>query len=459
MAPSSRKPLTQRDRNVPIETSDATGAKPTNGLGLTGAKAPEKVVKSRIGKVSKNTNNALSTSDDQALEGEMGTSVNKTEATMIKAKATSSAEDHAEIDDLVAMLSKASLGPAVSVSVPPPPPTRPQTAYQAFAADAWAELKAKEQSLSLKEMSIYVAEQWRNATEEVKAEYENRTSEARARYEEEKRAHATRLAVIEEERAAVAFLQKKELQEEAMAFFLKHRGTIGESKEGKKVDKPKPKAARTAYIMYVALRREEMTGNGEKPSLSEVSGVASEEWKKLQSSRKKKDKQVVEKCMSLAQDDQLRYQKELEEYEASIAEDKKAKAAEDEDFRKRALEVYRAEEQVKKDAESYRKLMAERSAHEKEERKAARAAKAAEKAAKELGPKRARNAYMFFFAEKSKEAETRALAEREEKNVAAVVSEMWKSCNDEERSRFTEMAAEDKARYDKEVKEVASKSE
>lgn len=454
MAPGTRKPLGRRDRNIPNDVHEGNNHK-TDVSKKETIKTVE--IESKLTVTSKSKTGDLnkvgSTHPESVTNQKIEAVPTATEIpeTVKVTDSPQNVKDSSEVDSLANLLSKTHIDATGPVLAIPPPPARPQTAYQAFAADAWAAAKATEGPTSLKQMSTLVAEKWRNAPQQVKTTYEERTREARQHYEDAKREHTDRLAVMEEERAALEFMRKKELQEEAMAFFLKHRGNINQTIEPKKDERVKPKAPRSAYNFFVTRRREEMISKGEKPSVGEVAGTIAEEWKKIQSSRKKKDKQSIAECQALASEDQARYLKELDEYKQWVEENEKKKVAENEEYRKRALEAYRSEMQDKEDAKAYRKLMAKKAIQEREDRKAARVAKTAEKAAKELEPKRARNAYMFFFAEKSKDEQVRQQAEKEEKSIATVVSEMWKQCEEEEKGRFQDMATKDKLRFAKEV--------
>lgn len=461
MGSATRKPLGRRDRNIPYDAYEGSNHK----ADVTKKETVKKVeIESKITVTSKGKKGDLiktGSAQPESVANQKIETVATTTGLPEPVKMTDpqhEVKDSSEVDDLANLLSKTHIDTAGPVLAIPPPPTRPQTAYQAFAADAWAAAKATEGPTSLKQMSTLVAEKWRNAPQQVKTTYEERTREARQNYEDAKREHTDRLAALEEERAALEFMRKKELQEEAMAFFLKHRGSNNQAMEPKKDERVKPKAPRSAYNFFVTRRREEMVSKeGEKPTVGEVAGTIAEEWKKIQSSRKKKDKQLIAECQTLASEDHGRYLKELDEYKQWVEESEKKKAAEREEYRKRAVEAYRAEMQDKEDAKAYRKLMAKKAMQERENRKAARVAKTAEKAAKELEPKRARNAYMFFFAEKSKDDQVRQQAEKEEKSIATVVSEMWKQCEEEEKGRFQDMAAKDKLRYAEEVGSKSSK--
>lgn len=458
MAPATRKPLARRDRNIPevVRVEPEKLAFPKKGQ-VTSDDMGTMVKSAKTG--SKNVSPSQESTQAPSISGQLA--VSSTTITGLSDTGKGFTETHEEkvctdIDNLTELLSKTHLEPPSGLSSVPLPPMRPQTAYQAFAVDTWGALKTSEGPATLKEMSSRVAEKWRNAPEHLKATYEERTREARQQYEEAKREHSERLAAVEEERAALEFMRKKDLQEEAMVFFLKHRGTNCNTSDAKKEEKVKPKAARSAYNFFVTRRREEMAREGEKVSVGDVACVIAKEWKLIQCSRKKKDKQVVMECQALAHEDQSRHMRETKEYKEWVEENERKKAAECVEYRKRALEAYRAEMQDKEDAKAYRKLMTEKATQEREERKAARVAKTAEKAAKESGPKRARNAYMFFFAEKSKDNEVRAQADREKRNIATLVSEMWKCCEGEELARFQGMASADKARY---AEEVGSKGE
>lgn len=455
MAPTVRKPLARRDRNIPVQAPEKKIQKAVTDKEMTKTAGDESQVK-----VTKTTSDGGSVIEKPCSTSPAAQQIVKATAVAVVMPPPNCAKEllpsqetkaSSEVDLLTALLSKTHLDAPCALPTAPLPPTRPQTAYQAFASDAWAAQRATEGSASLKEMSSKVAVQWRSAPQHVKTAYEERTREARQQYEEAKREHTGRLAVVEEERAALEFMRKKELQEEAMAFFLKYRGTINQASEPKKDEATKPKAPRTAYNFFVTRRREELASEGEKLSVGDVAKEIAEDWKKIQVSRKKKDKQVVAECHALAGQDQNRHQKEMDEYKRSVEESERKKAAENEEYRKRALEAYRSEMQDKEDAKAYRKLMAKKATQEREDDKAARIVKANEKAAKEPGPKRARNAYMFYFAAKSKDDEVRQLAEREGKSVAAVVSEMWKKCDGEEKAQYQDMASVDKKRYAEEV--------
>jgi len=116
---------------------------------------------------------------------------------------------------------------------------------------------------------------------------------------------------------------------------------------------------------------------------------------------------------------------------------------EKESDKKRKRDEMETEKQRKKvDRDAKRLQMDE----EKRVKKLERETKKAKRAAQLEGPKRPKNAFMFFTAERRNE-EYEKMTEKSVSGVAKILGEQWKVLSAEERKKYDDMAIADKARY------------
>lgn len=366
-----------------------------------------------------------------------------------------------------------------SVSTVGPPPKRSPTAYTLFCAAYREDVCKAEPKLSNHEVIARLADMWKNASENLRQEFDAKCAPDRERFEREKAVYDARVAVADEERTALGWYQTQITQQRAMEMYQEHLAKQAEkesNKTGIAEDIKKPKKARSAYALFLMSKHTEMSEQAAKsgePKPADGVTLIAQEWKALLTSRRKKEKATLQKFMVLSEEDSERYEHEMEVYEMEVQAKEKAEADERDAFKARAVEMFREQKKGTEELDILRKLKMGQQKTEKEEKAATKAAKkvekeeqmqikktekeekaaakAAKKAEKALLPKRPRNAYAFFFAENMKDAEVRKQSDREGITPAGVIGARWKDCTDADKKQFVDMAAEDRQRYDDEM--------
>ena len=183
--------------------------------------------------------------------------------------------------------------------------------------------------------------------------------------------------------------------------------------EKKLKDPLKPKRGKSAYLFFCAAKREEAKKRLEDGAkVTDVTAELGRMWKQLKASEKKADKKALEVFEAEAVEDKSRYQEAMEEYEPPSDEElqetkKKSKKTSDKDPN---------------------------------------------------APKRGKTAYIYFCSAKRAEAKEELGDGAKGSDVMTQLGKMWKELkNDSDRAdelaEFTQMAVDDKARYDDEKKD------
>lgn len=354
--------------------------------------------------------------------------------------------------------------PFIALSSTGPPPKRPATAYHAFVAANRDGVREKQPQLPAQLVMAELARLWNDALPSVKADFEGQVREDRERYASEKKLFDERVAGVQEEKLAIEFMRKRMTQQRALRFYELHGAPGGITdaaaedagvpdvaadvmkEEEAEVELKKPKKPRSAYIFYTMLRHEQLAGveGGEK--LTDFTSTIADEWKTLQTSRKKKDKVVISKCGARADEDRTRYADETHAFEEESAARETRQMERHSRLRAEAVRQFRAECKTQNDLKEYKKLMADKKTEQRAEKSAARAAKA-----ESNEPKRARTAYMFFFKEKAKDAALRSKCDADKTSVAAAVGALWKAASDADKIPYVEQAQADVIRHKEEL--------
>ncbi len=165
-----------------------------------------------------------------------------------------------------------------------------------------------------------------------------------------------------------------------------------------KKDPEAPKGAKNAFILFCSDNRDEVKEENPSLTYTEITKKLGEMWKSI-------DEELKSEYQEKAKDDKERYNRELEDYEPKEG-------------------YYNPKEKISK------------------------------KKLKEIKPKRARSAYIFFCNDKRQEVSKRV---NNNKEVLQELGRMWKNLSDKKKQKYNEMAEEDKTRYEEEMKEYNEK--
>jgi len=198
--------------------------------------------------------------------------------------------------------------------------------------------------------------------------------------------------------------------------FTNHHGGAGgkKNKRGKKKKDPNaPKRAQTAWIIYSTENRPRLKAENPDLSFGDCAKILSDEFKQLP----EKDRAKYEK---LAEDDKLRYQREMESYVPPPDD---------------------VEEEEDEDSNNFDES--------DEEEKPAKKGKKKQKKDPNA-PKRAMTSYLFFSAanrEKIK-AENPGVTFGQ---IGKLLGAQYKALSDDEKAKYVKLATADKDRYKKEL--------
>ena len=188
----------------------------------------------------------------------------------------------------------------------------------------------------------------------------------------------------------------------------------------KKIKDPKkPKRGRSAYICFCTKNREaakKALGDGAKAT--EVTAKLGEMWRLLKESKNASDKKALVALELEAAEDKTRYNEEIKDYIAPSDDE----------------------------------LLASKKGSKKKSDKDPNA------------PKRNKTAYIYFCSDKRPDAKSELGDDAKATEVTALLGKMWKELKeDEDRSdemeKYNKLAAEDKARYQDEIKVYAPSSD
>lgn len=176
--------------------------------------------------------------------------------------------------------------------------------------------------------------------------------------------------------------------------------SIRDAKKQRKNRVKPPKGARNPYVLFSMDKRKELAS--ENLAFEEMTKRLGQEWEKVSAKEKKKYEKAAE-------EDKARYESEMDKFREEHPDQEEAK-------------------------------------------------KARRKRKKEGEPKGPRNAYIFFGQDERKKitAENDKLAPKE---VVTELGKRWSALDDKEKSKYNELAENDKKRYEKEMKKwTASQS-
>jgi hypothetical protein len=181
----------------------------------------------------------------------------------------------------------------------------------------------------------------------------------------------------------------------------------------KKIKDPKkPKRGKSAYICFCTKNREaakKALGDGAKAT--EVTSHLGEMWRALKESKKASDKKALAALELEAAEDKARYNEEIKDYIAPSDDE----------------------------------LLASKKSSKKKSDKDPNA------------PKRNKTAYIYFCSDKRADAKSELGDDAKATDVTALLGKMWKELKEdddrsEELEKYNKLAAEDKDRYNEEVK-------
>ncbi len=247
----------------------------------------------------------------------------------------------------------------------------------------------KEQGLSFTEIGEKLGELWKAVSDEEKKKYEALAAKDKERYTEEMSKYVPAPGFETKPKKE----SKKRPHEEADGG--------GEGKKSKK-DPNAPKKPSTAYLFFSNDKRGELKSQG--LSFKEIGTKLGEMWKVVSEEEKKKYEELAGK-------DKERYNEEKAKYVPPPGYENKPKKKQ-----KTAGDDKEKAEKKKKDPNA---------------------------------PKKPSTSYLFFSNEKRGELKSQGVNQNE---IPAKLGEMWKALSDEQKKPYVQKQAEDKARYEKEMK-------
>lgn len=339
---------------------------------------------------------------------------------------------------------------AASASAPLALPKRPLTAYQQFCKHNRDAICQQIPNASFSQINAKLGQHWRALSPEEQQQYQQQVTEDRQRYDREMHHINQQRTQAEKERLAIEFYQHQLKVEKALEMYEKHLEQHNTPADD--TTPVAPKQPRSAYNFFMAARFKEIDGNIGFAATAQIA----EQWKQLQSSRKKKDKTLLAKFNDMATQDEERYRHEMEQYQTLLDQHTAQKAEESEQFKRRALEAYEASLKDKEDAQAFRKMQTQLKATEREQKKKVRQEKKAAKEAKAAEPKRPKNAYAIFFSKLAPEVSEYIKQNDIEHSMAKEIAARWKALSDREKKPYLLEAERDRERYQKEMDAFSS---
>ncbi len=282
----------------------------------------------------------------------------------------------------------------------------------------------------------------------------------RARYEREMEAFRVKKEEAETERKALEMHFHQQKVETALAFYEENFSKMQEKEVPAKVakDPNAPKHPRSAYLIFSSDRHAQLSAaSGDKLAFKDATKLISEDWNKLNASKKKKDIALLAKYHKRADADRARYVQEKEAYDAEKAKENAAKEdaarVEFERTKDQALKSYNAITQEQEKVKEAKRIAAEAEKAAKEEKRKAREEKKAEKAAKALLPKKPRSAYILF-SQATRPQVAEANPDFSPTEIMKELGAMWKDAAPAVKAQFEQEAAADKVRYQNEMAQL-----
>lgn len=335
------------------------------------------------------------------------------------------------------------------------PPTRPPPAFQLFAAEFREEVKESLPSANMGEVNAELRKMWNERSSEEKELYIGKANEAMTRYDQEKADYDAKRQEIERTNRAMKAWHEDMRKEAALRLYEEEIAKRSE-KSGATAAKSgilqleKPKQPRSAWNFYVMQRRAELQSEaGPQPTLKEMNTELSESWNKLQRSKKKVDKNLLQSIHERAAADRKRYEEEMAMYNARVAEMRRKADEEFAEMEKIALQHYAEKENQEEMLREGKKAQVEKQKAIKEEKQLVRQQKKAEKEAKAAMPKAPRSAYNFFVMQNRSNVQ----AECPKLRATEIMGELgarWKAISEEDKEKYVQLAADDRVRYEKE---------
>ncbi|KAI0562465.1 cell surface glycoprotein [Gracilaria domingensis] len=371
------------------------------------------------------------------------------------------APDHADIADITSQLQSANISANAASAAPchaprnpfgghlptaaaPAPPNRPLTAYQHFCKLSRDRICAENRDATFAQINSMLGAAWKALAPEQRAPFEASVAHDRLRYHSEMSRYKQQQQHVQKERMAIEFYEKELKVQKALEFYDKH---LAQQKHADPDAPAAPKQPRNAYNFFVAARFKETGGN----SVFGLTAKIAEEWRALQTSRKKKDKALLATFNKMAAEDDTRYKQQMEQYNAALTQLAEQKAHEQQQFKQAAMEAYEATIQEKEHAQAFRKMQAELKVAQKEQNKKIREEKKAAKEAKAAEPKRAKNAYAIFFSAHATQVSEYIKENNVQHSMAKEIADRWKALSDAHKAPYFEEAEKDRERYRKEM--------
>lgn len=309
---------------------------------------------------------------------------------------------------------------------------------------------------------------WKECPPEIRQSYEAMAKADKARYQKE-------LAAYNEEKEALELYYNEKKQEMALEFLDAHLNAQAalekvdaENKKGKKKSKAKkdpeaPKRPLSAYMYFVADKRDSVVQKNPDAKATEVIKTLGEMWGQLE--KGKGGKKGTKKYEDMAADDKARYETEKTAYDAMIAgrkeEAEKEKAYQLQKDKEEAMKFMKSRQDaaasvVAASAAPNGKAMANMVAIEdmsvvSELTNANNNNKPLKKKKDPNAPKKAKSAYIYFCTEKRNDIKATMPEGTAQKDLLAEVGRQWKELAEEGKARYNTLAEEDKERYAKEM--------
>ena len=176
----------------------------------------------------------------------------------------------------------------------PNAPKGAKNAYIIFCAENRDQVKADNPAMNAKEIISELARLWKEADEDVKAEYQEKSTKDKKRYQEEMNEYSS------DEEAGSKKVEKKVEKK------------VAKGKSPKK-DQNAPKGAKNAYIIFCADNRDQVKSDNPDMNAKEIISELARLWKEA-------DEDMKAEYQEKAAEDKKRYQEEMSDYVPSDEE-------------------------------------------------------------------------------------------------------------------------------------------
>lgn len=457
MSTRRRAALAEMDTNVPM-----TVQSPLSDVKENIATTKPKIIKAGVTKKSaKAENNELKAALHQ--RDEENESLKAQIATLTEELANSKIETESKPTPVAPVANPfgGAFPPSYVTKSAGPPPARPSPPFHFFAAEFREKVKESFPSANVGAVNAELRKMWNERSEEEKEPFIVRANEELVRYEQEKADYEAKREEVERTNRAVKAWHDDVKMEAALKFYEEEMAKKSEkdsattTKSGV-LQLDKPKQPRSAWNFYVMQRRaEQQSAAGPQPTLKEMNTELSESWNKLQRSKKKADKHLLQSINEQAAADRKRYEEEMAAYNARVTEMRRKADQEFVEMEKIALQHFAEKESQEEILREGKKAQAEKQKAVKLEKQLARQQKKAEKEAKAAMPKAPRSAYIFFVMQNRSNVQ----AECPGLKPTAIMGELgarWKAISEGDKEKYTQLAADDRVRYEKEKEAMST---